>query len=40
MRELGNEKQRYEAAISELQAAREALVDVATLIHMARPRRR
>jgi hypothetical protein len=32
MRELGRGKQRYEAAISELQAAREALVDVATLV--------
>ena len=32
MRELGQEKHRYEAAISELQAAREALVDVATLV--------
>jgi chromosome segregation ATPase len=32
MRELGREKHRYEAAISELQAAREALVDVATLV--------
>ena len=31
-RELGREKHRYEAAISELQAAREALVDVATLV--------
>jgi hypothetical protein len=32
MRELGREKHRYEAAINELQAAREALVDVATMI--------
>jgi hypothetical protein len=32
MRELGRGKQRYEAAISELQAAREALVDLATMI--------
>jgi hypothetical protein len=31
MRELIREKQRYEAAINELQAAREALIDVATL---------
>jgi hypothetical protein len=31
-RELGREKHRYEAAISELQGAREALVDVATLV--------
>jgi hypothetical protein len=32
MRELGREKQRYEAAITEVQAAREALIDVATLV--------
>jgi hypothetical protein len=32
MRELGRESKRYEAAISELQAARKALVDVATMI--------
>jgi hypothetical protein len=30
--ELGRERKRYEAAINELQAAREALVDVATLV--------
>jgi hypothetical protein len=32
MRDLGRESKRYEVAICELQAAREALVDVATLI--------
>jgi hypothetical protein len=31
LRELDRETKRYESAISELQAAREALVDVATL---------